>query len=177
MPTVTTPTHPDSPEHAYVISRRIRAFALAITSVSCVWALITGYLWLTGEAKWIYFLGALPTAMCTLLSTYYAFTSRLVLSPDGIHYKSYGASYFVRWDSVKQFSTRRWSWRKGLTLSQPIQPKITTLIGYLLIPRPLSFIPLQQFVSPTHQWRADIARYTPHLLADSLASCSQDAGK
>ena len=168
MPTVSKPMHSASPQHSYATSGRYRALQLILCSLLFVWALVAGYLWSIGQGSISLFIGASLFTIVGLIQTYSAFTSKLVLSSDGIYYFSYGALYFAPWDRIK-FSKRRWLRRNldELTLSSPLPPKEKTMFGRLMMHQSISYIPLQAFGWPSDRLRADIERFGALLLDDS----------
>jgi hypothetical protein len=168
MPTVSKPMHSASAQHSYTTSGPYRALQLILCSLIFVWALVAGYLWSIGQGSISLFLGASLFTIVGLIQTYSTFTSKLVLSSQGIYYFSYGILYFAPWDRIK-FSKRRWLWRNldELALSSPMPPTEKTMFGRLMMPQSISYIPLQAFGWPSDRLRADIERFGALLVDDS----------
>jgi hypothetical protein len=178
VPATTQSTYFDSSKRIYMTSRRSRAFELTIVILLCIWVLFTAYLWLTDQASWALFLGALLIAAVSILRTYSVFTSRLILSHDGIHYFAYGASYFAPWDSIKlDKRSRLGGTRNILSFAEPIPPTQKTTFGKLMMPLPIPSIDLQPFGWPTEQLQADLERYAPHLFVKGIESSIGEVGE
>lgn len=157
--------HTDTFERFYVSTKRIRTMNLIAATLSCFWVLASGYLWLVQQASWLTFLAAVMIAACICLNLYSIFTSRLVLSADGILFVVHGAEYFTHWEGV--WFNRKGNWRRpadSLIPFQPITPRQKTVFGRWIGVRPLAFIPLRVFGWPCDLLQEDIERYAPQLL-------------
>lgn len=135
------------------------------------WGLVGSYVLLQGywnmnrqkgRGSLLLILLGLLLALIFSWGTYSSFTTRLVLSPEGMLIFSYGRRYFAPWESV-EFEERRSRRRtyNVLAFSPLPQTRENTWFDDLIAPSSLAIEPFW----PEDRFRADLDRFASNLLA------------